>query len=132
VEKLMLNHISLGVADLDRAGAFYDKVFRPLGFARGKVASDQEIAYGPPGGAAFWLYPAKPGQSVVGAGTHIALTAPSRAAVDAFGIFAAEAGAKTLRKSGLHPDLSPDYYGAIITDLDGHKIEVVAEAGSTS
>lgn len=30
----MLHHISLGVSDIDRAVAFYDAVFAPLGFVR--------------------------------------------------------------------------------------------------
>jgi len=124
----MLSHVSLGVSDLARAGAFYDRAFAPLGLVRSTPAKDQEIAYGRPGEAEFFLYPAKPGESIVGAGTHFALSAPSRAVVDAFGAAAAEAGAKLLRETGRPAHLPASYYGAFISDLDGHKIEVVFES----
>ena len=45
----MLGHLSFGVSDLARAGAFYDTVLAPLGWVRlwnGPTA----LGYGPPGG----------------------------------------------------------------------------------
>jgi DNA-binding GntR family transcriptional regulator/catechol 2,3-dioxygenase-like lactoylglutathione lyase family enzyme len=129
-ENAMLNHASLGVTDLARAGAFYDRVFAPLGVIRYRpVREGQEIAYGLPGEASLWLYPQQTGQNIVGAGTHIAVTATRRDAVDAFGEAAAAAGAVIHRAAGPHPDISATYYGAVVGDLDGHRIEVVLEEG---
>ncbi len=58
---------------------------------------------------------------------HVAFTAPSRQAVERFGTASERLGAKTLRAAGPHPDIAPDYYGAVINDLDGHKIEILAQ-----
>src|SRR5688572_22593331 len=73
----MLGHLSLGVTDLARAVRFYDAALAPLGYGR-QLANEREAAYGPQGAPAFWLYAVKPGESVVGAGTHIALSAATR------------------------------------------------------
>ena len=45
----MLGHLSFGVADLQRAIAFYDAVLAPLGFVR-VWTSEMQAGYGPPGG----------------------------------------------------------------------------------
>jgi DNA-binding GntR family transcriptional regulator/catechol 2,3-dioxygenase-like lactoylglutathione lyase family enzyme len=130
LEDAMLNHASLGVTDLARAGAFYDQVFAPLGFVRYRpVPEGQGIAYGLPGEASLWFYPQRDGENVVGVGTHIAFTATRREAVDAFVKAASAAGATTHRAAGPHPDISSTYYGAVVSDLDGHRIEVVLEEG---
>ena len=41
----MLHHISLGVADLARAGAFYDAILTPLGYVR-VFEDDTALGYG--------------------------------------------------------------------------------------
>jgi catechol 2,3-dioxygenase-like lactoylglutathione lyase family enzyme len=41
----MLHHISLGVADLARAGAFYDAILMPLGYVR-VFEDDTGLGYG--------------------------------------------------------------------------------------
>ena len=41
----MVDHLSLGVRDLDAAARFYDAVFAPLGHAK-TWAQEREIAYG--------------------------------------------------------------------------------------
>lgn len=122
----MFDHLSLGVRDLGAAGRFYDAVFAPLGHAK-TWTQEKEIAYGPEGARLFWLYPVG-GEHVAGLGTHIAFRAETRAAVDKAYQAAIDNGAKTLRAAGLHADIGPDYYGAIVLDLDGNKIEIVVGA----
>ncbi|HEX3366434.1 VOC family protein [Phenylobacterium sp.] len=88
--------------------------------------NDAELAYGPGGeGAQFYLYPVT-GDRVAGLGTHIAFAADSRAAVDAAYAAALSAGASSVRPAGLHPDIAAGYYGAIVYDPDGNKLEIVA------
>lgn len=121
----MFDHLSVGVRDLAAARAFYDAFLAPLGHAPSSVTA-AELAYGPGGmGAQFYLYPVS-GAQVAGLGTHIAFSADSRAAVDAAYAAALKAGATSVRPAGLHPDIAQDYYGAILFDPDGNKLEIVA------
>jgi catechol 2,3-dioxygenase-like lactoylglutathione lyase family enzyme len=121
----MFDHLSVGVRDLADARRFYDAFFAPLG--AGLVsATEAEAAYGPGGASSqFYLYPVQ-GERVSGLGTHIAFTADSREAVDAAYASALANGAVILRVAGAHPDISPDYYGTVLLDPDGNKLEVVA------
>lgn len=121
----MFDHLSLGVRDLDAARRFYDAFFAPLGAAVSS-ASPKELAYGPGGQAGrFFLYPVT-GEQVAGLGAHLAFTADTRAAVDAAYQAAVAQGATTMRAAGLHPDIAPGYYGCVILDPDGNKLEIVA------
>ncbi len=121
----MFDHLSLGVRDLDAARRFYDAFFAPLGAAV-SAASTRELAYGPGGqGGHFYLYPVA-GEQVAGLGAHLAFSAGSRAAVDAAYEAATAQGATTIRAAGPHPDIAPDYYGCVILDPDGNKLEIVA------
>ena len=122
----MFSHLSLGVRDLSTARRFYDALLKPLGHDV-YAMNEAELAYGPDGASGlFYLYPVT-GDQVAGLGTHIAFSAGSREAVDrAYEASLAE-NATTVRKSGFHPDISEDYYGAIVLDPDGNKLEIVAE-----
>jgi catechol 2,3-dioxygenase-like lactoylglutathione lyase family enzyme len=121
----MFDHLSVGVRDLDAARRFYDAFLAPLGHAASHV-SPQELAYGPGGlGGQFYLYPVA-GERVAGLGTHIAFSADSHAAVDAAYAAAVAAGAESVRAAGPHPDIAPDYYGCVLFDLDGNKLEIIA------
>ncbi|CAN7571043.1 VOC family protein [Phenylobacterium sp. LjRoot164] len=121
----MFDHLSVGVRDLAAARTFYDAFFGPLGCANA-WAAEHELAYGPGGESRlFWLYPVQ-GDQVAGLATHIAFTAPTRLAVDQAYAAALAGGATSVRPAGLHPDISPDYYGAVLLDPDGNKLEIVA------
>ena len=59
---------------------------------------------------------------------HVAFTAGSRAAVDAFYAAALRAGGKDNGPPGLRPHYHANYYGAFVLDPDGHNIEAVCHA----
>lgn len=121
----MFDHLSLGVRDLGSARRFYDAFLGPLG-ASLVSAKDAELGYGPGGdAAAFFLYPVQ-GDQVAGRGAHVAFTAATRAAVDAAFALAVAHGADVIRPAGAHPDIAPGYYGCVILDPDGNKLELVA------
>jgi catechol 2,3-dioxygenase-like lactoylglutathione lyase family enzyme len=121
----MFDHLSVGVRDLDAARRFYGAFLSPLGHGETR-STEAELAYGPGGEASqFYLYPVS-GDRIAGLGTHIAFTAHSRAAVDAACEAAVANGATVLRPAGEHPDIAPDYYGAVLLDPDGNKLEIVA------
>jgi catechol 2,3-dioxygenase-like lactoylglutathione lyase family enzyme len=124
----MFDHLSLGVRSIAAARRFYDAFLAPLGHAAA-FQREGELAYGPGGQAPqLFLYVAE-GDRIAGFGTHIAFTAPDEAAVDeAFAAAIAE-GAMAVRLAGPHPDIAPDYYGAVLFDPDGNKLEIVRADG---
>ena len=123
--KPVLGHLSFGVANLERAGRFYDAVFAPLGFVR-VWTEDTGIGFGEPGAGDKLALFARPGEArPPGPGFHLAFNAPSRAAVDAFHAAALAAGGSDAGAPGLRPQYSPTYYAAFVIDPDGHKLEAV-------
>jgi catechol 2,3-dioxygenase-like lactoylglutathione lyase family enzyme len=120
----MLAHISFGVEELDRAATFYDKVLAPLGYTR--VWSNQEaVGFGAGGGPDRLALFKRPRAAAPGPGFHLALLAPSPAAVDDFHQAAISAGGRSAGAPGPRPNYSPTYYAAFILDPDGYKIEAV-------
>jgi catechol 2,3-dioxygenase-like lactoylglutathione lyase family enzyme len=121
----MLHHISIGVADVERAAQFYDAVLSKLGFKRVMEVMPYGIAYGlrmPQ----FWVQlPHDQSASSSGNGTHVAFEARSKAAVNAFHAAALSAGGKDEGAPGPRPEYTAEYYGAFVRDLDGNKIEAV-------
>jgi catechol 2,3-dioxygenase-like lactoylglutathione lyase family enzyme len=119
----MLDHVSLGVADLARSQAFYDRALQPLGLRR-LHDFDGASGYGDTT-AVFWIgTPIDAGRRVAaGGGTHVAFAAPSRSAVDAFHRAALAAGGRDDGAPGLRPIYHENYYGAFVLDPDGHKVE---------
>ena len=61
---------------------------------------------------------------------HLALTAPSRDAVDAVQAGAERAGAELLHRARLWQEYHPGYYGVFLRDLDGNNVEAVHHAWS--
>jgi len=120
----MIDHVSLGTRNFDKAIAFYSACFSPLGY-RLEHQTPDEAAFGVDGKWDFWLYPVATGEQLVGHRSHVAVTAESREKVSQFFQVALREGAIQVRPVGERPDVSPDYFGTVIRDLDGHTVEVV-------
>lgn len=122
----MLDHISLGVSDLERAAAFYDAVLAALGYAR-LFSNARGVGYGVPGAKdeALAILAAGPDARPPGPGCHLALRAPSREAIEAFHAAALRMGAPDEGAPGLRPHYGAGYYAAFVRDLDGHRLEAV-------
>jgi catechol 2,3-dioxygenase-like lactoylglutathione lyase family enzyme len=120
----MIDHVSLGTQKFDDAIEFYSECFLPLGYQLLR-RTPQEAAFGAPDKWGFWLYPVVSSQAVVGMRSHVAVSAKSREKVIEFHDIAHSRGATTVRAPGCRPEISPDYFGTVIRDLDGHTIEVV-------
>jgi catechol 2,3-dioxygenase-like lactoylglutathione lyase family enzyme len=120
----MIDHISVGVSDLDRAARFYEAALAALGLTR-LVTRPATIGFGK-AYPEFWIN-LRPGLARVGAesGVHICLRAKSTADVDAFHTAALEAGGASEGAPGLRPHDRVRYYAAFILDPDGNKIEAV-------
>ena len=117
----MLDHVTIGVTDIERSKKFYDKALKPLGIERLYAEGEGAAGYGSKGKAFFWIGL----REVVRTGSHIAFVAMERAAVDAFHAAALCAGGRDHGAPGLRPRYHANYYGAFILDPDGHNIEAV-------
>jgi catechol 2,3-dioxygenase-like lactoylglutathione lyase family enzyme len=119
----MLDHVSIQCADVAASAVFYDAVLAPLGGER-IMDFGETIGYGQPPQPAFWI-----GQQTTGDGfreSHIAFTAPDRAAVRAFFDAAVAAGAEILHAPRVWPEYHATYYGGFVRDPDGNNVEAVS------
>jgi len=129
---MSIDHVSVGVTNVDRAKTFYDAVLAPLGMKpvmpvefSGRLVG---VGYGDrPDKPSFWIQlPINRQPASMGNGVHIAFRANSREAVDAFYLAALEQGGVEDGAPGLRTEYHPDYYGAFVRDPDGNKIEACA------
>jgi catechol 2,3-dioxygenase-like lactoylglutathione lyase family enzyme len=119
----MINHISVGVADVARSARFYDSALAPLGYTRLSDSPDA-IGYGSDGSAAFWVLAArKPVPPDSESGLHICLDAPTRASVDAFHQAAVSTGGHDNGAPGVRSEYGPRYSAAFVIDPDGYRVE---------
>jgi catechol 2,3-dioxygenase-like lactoylglutathione lyase family enzyme len=117
----MLDHVTIGVTDVERSKSFYDQALGPLGISRMHAQAGTFAGYGSDDKAYFWIGLKDTPQT----GAHIAFATPDRSVVDAFHAAALKAGGKDNGPPGLRPQYDPNYYGAFILDPDGHNIEAV-------
>ncbi|MEA2922202.1 MAG: hypothetical protein QOF07_2165 [Bradyrhizobium sp.] len=120
----MIDHVSVGVSDLERAARFYELTLAPLGLSR-LVTRPAAVGFGK-SFPEFWIN-FRPGMTEVAAdsGVHICLRARSTADVDAFHAAALGAGGGSDGAPGLRPHDRVRYYAAFVRDPDGNRIEAV-------
>jgi len=120
----MIDHLSVAVADLERAERFYQAVLGAIGFSR-LEARPGTVGFGKRY-PEFWINH-RPGMSPVAAasGAHVCLRALSTDAVDAFFAAAVRSGGSADGEPGLRPRHGESYYAAFVRDPDGNRIEAV-------
>jgi catechol 2,3-dioxygenase-like lactoylglutathione lyase family enzyme len=118
----MLDHLSVQCADVAKSTAFYDAVLAPIGGGR-VMDFGQVVGFGAGAKPEFWIGPLATGEGF--RESHIAFTAPSRAAVRAFFEAAVATGAEVLHEPRPWPEYHPAYYGAFVRDPDGNNVEAV-------
>jgi catechol 2,3-dioxygenase-like lactoylglutathione lyase family enzyme len=123
----MLDHVTIGVENIERSQRFYDLALKPLGIARLYAEGARFAGYGISPRAFFWIGIREALQT----GAHIAFAANDRATVDRFYEAAIAAGGKDNGPPGMRPHYHPDYYGAFVLDPDGHNIEAVCRLPET-
>jgi catechol 2,3-dioxygenase-like lactoylglutathione lyase family enzyme len=117
----MFDHIGLRVASLAVSMAFYRQTLAPLDLEL--VSSGDDYAgFGPRGAPRLWLHAVA---GIQGRGVHLAFSANSAEAVNAFHAAGLAAGARDNGAPGLRPDYGANYYGAFLIDGDGNNIEAV-------
>jgi catechol 2,3-dioxygenase-like lactoylglutathione lyase family enzyme len=120
----MIDHISLGVTDLESSARFYEATLATLGLAR-LVVRPATIGFGK-AYPEFWIN-LRTGMSRIApeSGVHICLRARSTGEVDAFHAAALNAGGGSDGAPGLRPHDRVRYYAAFVLDPDGNRIEAV-------
>ena len=120
----MIDHISVGVSDLERSARFYELVLAPLGLAK-LVTRPATIGFGK-AYPEFWIN-LRPNMTAVAAdsGCHICLRVKSTSAVDTFHEAALKAGGASDGAPGLRAHERVKYYAAFARDPDGNRIEAV-------
>lgn len=123
----MLDHVSIGVADVARAKTFYDAVLKPLGY---KCLSESagSLGYGA-GAVVLWVNAAKrPVKADPASGLHFCFSAPTRTGVEAFHAAALKHGGQDNGKAGLRADYGDNYFAAFAIDPDGYRVEAYCSA----
>jgi len=120
----MIDHVSVGVSNLERSARFYGATLAPLGLAR-LVTRPATIGFGK-SYPEFWIN-LRAGMKPIepGSGTHFCLRAKSTDDVDAFHAAALEAGGRSDGAPGLRPHDRVKYYAAFVVDPDGNRIEAL-------
>ena len=120
----MIDHVSVGVADLERAARFYEAALAALGLSR-LVTRPATIGFGK-AYPEFWIN-LRTGIARVApeSGVHVCLRAKTIEEVDAFHAAALNAGGLSDGAPGLRPHDRVSYYAAFVLDPDGNRIEAV-------
>jgi catechol 2,3-dioxygenase-like lactoylglutathione lyase family enzyme len=117
-------HISIKVADMPAASAFYRAALAPLGI-------EQKFLVERPGGqtagygrdkVGFFV---ETGDALAQGAVHMAFEARNRREVDAFHAAAIAAGGKDNGQPGIRPRYHDNYYAAFVIDPDGNNVEAV-------
>lgn len=123
----IFDHLSLGVADLERSAAFYDAVLGPLGLVR-LWKQKRAAGYGPEGfegEAPFAIIQFGDDAKPPPPGFHLAFIAKSRESVHAFHAAALDHGGRDDGAPGIREHYDSGYYAAFVEDPDGHRLEAV-------
>jgi len=126
----MLDHVSVGVSDIDRSRRFYDALLAPLGVVRiVDFGNGRGSDYGAMAGQLGVEFTITLEPEVAAArGMHVCFRAPNRQTVHLFHAAALAAGGRDDGAPGLRPLYHPDYFAAFVLDPDGHRIEAVCHA----
>ena len=116
----MIDHISVGVTDVEAAKKFYAAALEPLGYTLGMEGEWGAGFNNSQGAPDFWIRSEKAATPA-----HVAFQAESRASVSAFNEAALAAGGRDNGAHGLRPHYHQNYFGAFVLDVDGHNIEAV-------
>ncbi len=136
-EETIIDHLNIGVSDVERSRVFYQRALAPLGLSllhsitpEGAEPGGVQAAtgatihgFGREHKPLFWIV----GDVTVGQGLHFAFVARTRAEVDAFHAAALAAGGTDNGAPGLRR-YHANYYAAFIRDPDGINIEAVCNA----
>ena len=100
----MLDHVTIGVSNIERSKTFYDRALRPLGIERLYAEGQTFAGYGADRKAFFWIGLREASQ----ASTHVAFTAQDRETVEQFHRAALAAGGFCLINTTAYNQISQE------------------------
>jgi len=127
-----LDHVSITVRDLERAGRFYDAIMAALGIDKVNQRSDA-IGYGArnrrgdDAHSYFSVYRSDAAQA--DPRRHWCFRAQSAHHVKAFHAAGLAAGGRDNGAPGLRPNYHAGYYAAFLEDPEGNRVEAVCHRG---
>ena len=113
----MIDHVKVGVTDLEKAKAYYTEALAPLGYSV-HFEADGMVYFADATALDFGV-----GATDSPGGTHVGFTAPDANTVRAFYDAALAAGGDDNGAPGLRPEYGEGYYAAYVLDPDGNNIE---------
>ena len=123
----VLDHLWIRVADLDESTRFYETIAPVVDLQVVRVPAgatsdvpERTLVTGDGAVASVSIMAGEPTRRV-----HLAFAAPDRATVAAFHRLGISAGFVSLGEPGERPQYHPGYYGAYLSDPDGHNVEAV-------
>lgn len=127
----LLDHVSIGVPDIDAARPFYDAIMNALGASK-VYDRPQALGYGErcsqadttSSCLAVYLDASDIGVNK----RHWCFKAPTRAQVDAFFAAGMANGGRSDGDPGLRPHYHATYYAAFLFDPAGNRVEAVCHA----
>lgn len=126
---IMIDHLSVGVRDIEAAKRFYDAVLGPLGIGRLYDGPDF-AAYGRNDRDDFSIHQGGEGWCP-DPKVHIAFKAASQDAVELFYRKGIEAGGSDDGAPAIREEYAEDYFSAFLKDPDGQRIEAVCRLKQT-
>jgi catechol 2,3-dioxygenase-like lactoylglutathione lyase family enzyme len=97
-EVQVIDHVGLGVSDLEQSKAFYEQALGPLGYQL-LMERDGSAGLGRNGKPDLWIHANRP----LSGPTHVAIASPDRATVHAFHAAGLAAGGRDNGPPGLRP-----------------------------
>ncbi|MEX6503654.1 VOC family protein [Pseudomonas zhanjiangensis] len=132
----MIDHLSTYATNYVATKTFYEQALAALGHSlqielvaewNPAFPTQRMCAFGPEGKPAFWVIEVKQAYTP----RHVAFSAASRAAVQAFHQAALASGGSDNGKPGLRPLYHEHYFGAFAIDPDGNNVEAVCHLPET-
>ncbi len=121
----MIGYVTIGTADLDRAGAYYDALLATIGASRFMEEENYFIAWSRKQEecALSVTLPFDKNPASVGNGTMVAIIVETPEQVDALYNKALELGGTCEGKPGFRPEgATSGFYAGYFRDLDGNKL----------
>jgi catechol 2,3-dioxygenase-like lactoylglutathione lyase family enzyme len=116
----VIDHVGLGVSDLEQSKAFYQQALGPLGYQL-LLERDGSAGFGRDGKPDLWIHANRP----LSGPSHVAIASSDQTTVQAFHAAGLAAGGRDNGPPGLRPQYHLEYYGAFVLDPDGNNIEAV-------
>ncbi|CAM2069661.1 VOC family protein [Sulfidibacter corallicola] len=126
---MIVDHLSVGVSDIDEAARFYDAVLACLDVKR-MAKMDGLVAYGTDFIQFIAILPYDQQTATRGNGTHIAFRAKDKTQVDAFHEAVLAHGGSDDGAPGPRPYPHREVYATYVRDPFGNKLEALTDGFS--